>query len=121
MFNLFNSISHFFRDFEGCDSIGISAGNQRIEDVIKTAESIAEEKKWFSHSKTRVKPEVYLMQYEFSKKKVWFVYFTHVFSQQDRTNFEFENEYTSMRFAVVRIDNVTGEVLFADFIKPQIT
>jgi len=117
--SFFNSIFEFFKDFEGCSPIDISLGNQDIENVTAIAQTIAEEKEWISRTKNTVKTEPYLMQYEFSKKLVWFVYFTHLFDQEKKE--EFENEITAMRFAVVRIEDETGEILFADFIKPQIT
>ena len=92
-----------------------SLGKQQVDNIIAKAKSIAEEKNWFDSETAGVENETFLDQYEFSKKLVWFVYFVHSFDEKERI----ETEISSMRFALVKIDDETGEVIFADFIRPQ--
>lgn len=118
---LFNSVSNFFKGFEGCERVDVSLGCLEIKSVTAKAELVAKELKWLDNAENRelIKSEPCLMQYEFSKKLVWFVYFTHYFTKKER-----ENDYKgvkSMSFAVVRVDDSTSKVIFADYIRPILT
>lgn len=117
--SIFNSILDFFKDFEGYEIVDNSLGKLNSDCITAEAKLIAEKQQWFDqieNSETAVKPETYLVQYEFSKKLVWFVYFTHYYTEEERES-DYKGLY-SMSFAVVRVDDSTGEVIFADFIKP---
>lgn len=116
MSGFFNQIYDFLKGFEGYEPVDFSLGKQQVDNIIAKATSIAEQKKWFDSEVVGVENEIFLDQHEFSKKLVWFVYFVHSFDEKETI----ETEISLMRFALVKIEDETGEVIFADFIRPQL-
>lgn len=111
--DIFSFISGFLKKIEGYEGVDICLGRLEIDDVTATAQLIAKEKGWFDQKDKSVKADSCLVRYEFSKKLVWFIYF--IFTQEELQKENLKSSWVA--FAVVRIDDETGEVLFADFIK----
>ncbi len=98
---------------EGYESVDISLGHLNVDQINERAWAIAKEKEWISLS-SDIRTEIYLMQSDYSSKLLWGVYFVHYCSEDER---KIQPDLISIRFAVVRFDDETGEVVFADYLK----
>ncbi len=107
------------RSYDG-DIIDISNGRMKPASVINLALSTAKEKEWIGKigqpDLTANEPD--LFYYTRRKQLVWFVNFSQHLTEEEREN-EYKNfNVKSATFAVVQIDDSTGEVISADFIRP---
>ena len=113
---IFNFVTNLLKKVEGFESVDLHFGRTNVDDANLKARLIGEQKALTDPNYKNLKTETSLVKYEFSGKLIWHIYFLHT---QDDWKIISKKE-TWMRFALVKIDDKTGEILFADFIKPQI-
>ena len=108
------------RSYDG-DIVDISKGRMASEETMKIALSIAEEKEWIGKSgqPDLTADEPSLFHYARRKQLVWSVYFSQYFTEEERGNKYKDFNVKSTTLAVVKIDDATGKVIFADFIRPH--
>ena len=116
MADIFSFLSSFFNKTEGVESINTHFGRTDVQEIILKAELVGKEKHWFDLKNGTVKIEPSLIKFGSSKRLLWFVYFLHTQKDWQKS----DEKIPWMRFALVKIDDKTGEVLFADFVKLQI-
>ena len=123
IYNFFSRISAGYEELRSHDGeiVDVSVGRMKPEEVVEIALSAAIKQEWVGKigqpDLTADKPT--LFHYTRREQFVWNVNFSEYLTEEERkTKFEGFN-IKSITFAAVKIDDATGEVIFADFVRPH--
>lgn len=123
---IYNFVSKTFEEIEELRSydgelVDVSVGRMTLEEVLKIALPVAKEKEWIGKigQPDLIADAPTLFHYTRRKQLVWSVCFSQYFTEEERIDKFARFKIESVTFAAVKIDDATGKVISADFIRPH--